>query len=264
MKNNLIIFGCGLAGTGKTTHLKKLAEIISAIMPCVYIDKDDINAELGQAFDANSEYYKKVVAPLTYQIIAERAQAQVAQGKIVILDGYFGNKLSISPVKEQLISTDFETRIIYFHCTAGTQQARLIQRGLERDQDKEGRKFEPYRLAHLQEHIRELAQVPHFVIDTENEFDLEMNIEQILKYLDQPLQSKPCFKRIPCFITQDDILKAATEFQKMILQHTKLVHYRAEEQYDKFPFWSTPSSELENWNQIKKHEFVPNGPGYGF
>ena len=264
MKNNLIIFGCGLAGTGKTTHLKKLAEAISAVIPCVYIDKDDINAELGQAFDANSEYYKKVVAPRTYQIIMERAQTHVAEGKVVILDGYFGNKLSVSPIKEQLTSPDFETRVMYFHCTAKTQQARLTQRGLERDQDKEGEKFESYRLAHLQEHIRELAQVPYFIIDTENELDLEMNIRQILEYLDQPLQNRPCFKRIPCVITHCDILKEATEFQKMILQHSKLVRYRAEEQYDKFPFWSTPPSELENWNQIKKHESAPNGPGYGF
>src|SRR3990167_5178566 len=157
MKSRVLIFGTGLAGVGKTTHLKALA---SFIQESVYLDKDEINLELGQAFDANSSYYKKVVAPLTYRVMMSRARAALAEGKAVICDGYFGNKLTSSPVLEQFQGGNFSTKVIYFHCSGMKQQQRLKQRGFDRDQDKEGSLFIPYRKKHLEDHVKELSQVP--------------------------------------------------------------------------------------------------------
>ncbi|OGT29735.1 MAG: hypothetical protein A3E87_08795 [Gammaproteobacteria bacterium RIFCSPHIGHO2_12_FULL_35_23] len=84
----IIMVGAGLAGIGKTVYLTRLASSISASTPCVYFDKDEINIELGQGYDSDSEYYRTTITPQTYQIIVERARQPSLQGKVVILDGY--------------------------------------------------------------------------------------------------------------------------------------------------------------------------------
>ena len=132
MDSRVLILGSGLGGVGKTTHLKALA---ASIPGSLYLEKDEINLELGQEFDSNSDYYKKVIAPLTYQIMMQLANNALAEGKTVICDGYFGNKLTASPIIEQF-HQNFPVKVIYFHCSGDKQQERLKTRGLQRDKDK--------------------------------------------------------------------------------------------------------------------------------
>ncbi len=243
----IIILGAGLAGVGKSTHLTRLAETLTGQgITCVYLDKDKINADLGQVYDPNSEYYKNYVKPRSYQLMIESAQRHITDGtQVVILDGYFGDKLTASPTKELLIATEFDTRVIYFHCTGETQRQRLTQRGLERDADKEGEKFKPYRRNHLQNHMRELAQIPPLFIDTEREEDLESNIASVVTYLERPSESQRHFKCIPCVLTEETAMQGAPEFQIILSRHTQLVQASAEEQEDPLPILATSTAMFE-------------------
>src|SRR3990167_4103702 len=213
MKSRILILGTGLAGVGKTTHLKALAQSIPGSL---YLDKDEINLELGHGFDANSDYYKKVITPLTYRVIMARANSALAEGRVVICDGYFGNKLTSPPVLEQFQSNNYLTKVIYFHCSGIKQQQRLQQRGLERDQDKEGTRFLPYRKQHLEDHVKKLSQVPYLVIDTENDLDLTTNVQAILKYLESSLSEDSCFISKPCQLSTDESMIETAQFIKIL------------------------------------------------
>jgi FMN phosphatase YigB (HAD superfamily)/predicted kinase len=195
--------------------------LASSILGSVYLDKDDINLELGKEFDASSDYYKKVIAPLTYRVMIWRAKAALAQNKIVICDGYFGNKLTVSPIVEQLQSNDFSAKIIYFHCSGEKQEERLKQRGLERDQDKEGVLFAPYRKQHLQDHVKELSQVPHLVIDTESNSDLSKNVKTILHYLESVPNQNYCYISKVCPLSNEESMFGANTFMNILDRHQK-------------------------------------------
>lgn len=219
MKGGTIIVSTGLAGVGKTTHLKLLASIFGPLS--VYINKDDINAELGQTYDPESEVYKRI-APKSYDLAAERALQAGLDGKIAILDGYFGNKLTNPTCKSLLDNSRIDVRVIYFHCSGEQQKSRLLSRASPRDKDKEGDKFAPYRQQHLQDHLRELAQVPHLFIDTELDESLEINVAEILKYLHMP-ELVPCFNRVECAIEHDVVWYGAEQFKPILDGHIKQV-----------------------------------------
>ena len=237
----IIILAAGLAGVGKTTYFKALAQTIPN---SVYIDKDDVNAELGQSYDANSVYYKTVIAPKTYHIMLQRAHAYLAQGKTVLLDGYFGNKLTQSPIKELFTENEVMTSVVYFHCSAEKQQQRLLLRASPRDQDKEGEKFIPYRRKHLSEHVRDLARVPHLVIDTEKDTALEQNVEIINDYVkrDRTLGYQPCFKEINHEVTDEEVLQGATQFRLLLAQQEKNVRFTERQERMKYSYTQFESS----------------------
>lgn len=226
MKTRGLILGTGLAGVGKTTHLKALAESIPGSL---YLDKDELQLELGHGFDANSDYYKKVIAPLTYRVMMARANSALAEGRVVICDGYFGDKLTSSPVLEQFQSNNSLTKVIYFHCSGIKQQQRLQQRGLERDQDKEGTRFVPYRKQHLEDQVKELSQVSYLVVDTENDSDLTTNVQAILKYLESELREDYCFISKPCQLLTDESMIETAQFTKILDRHKKDLHLQKEQ-----------------------------------
>src|SRR3990167_1141574 len=214
----LIIIATGLAATGKSTHLKALTKT----MPnSVYMDKDDINAELGQKFDAASEYYRTVIAPQTYQIMIARAKESLSSNDIVILDGYFGNKLTASTVNELFLMSGVNVAVIYFHSSAAKQQLRLATRNDPRDNDKIGDKYLPYRCSHLSDHVRELAQVPHLFINTEEDSSLEQNIVSINDYATQCISAKTqlSHKIIQRKITEEEAQISAEDFQILLKQY---------------------------------------------
>src|SRR3990167_5147292 len=222
----ILILGTGLAGVGKTTHLKALAELIP---DSLYLGKDDINLELGQGFDASSDYYKRTISSLTYRLMMERANSVLAEGKVVICDGYFGDKLTSTPILEQFQNGKCLVKVIYFHCSGNKQQWRLEKRGSERDRDKEGSRFAPYRKQHLENHVRELSQIPYQVIDAENDSDLSTNVQTILKYLACESMQDYCFISRPCQLSIDESMLETAQFTKILDRHKKEIRSQKEE-----------------------------------
>lgn len=55
---------------------------------------------------------------------------------MVILDGYFGDKLNEEPFASFLKSQDCETKIIYFECPLEVNKERVITREEARDEEK--------------------------------------------------------------------------------------------------------------------------------
>lgn len=184
----VLLISCGLAGTGKSTHLNLLKTRISN---AVHIDKDTISdALMPEGVDLSSPAYK-AIKDKVYDTMLKLADLNLAENRLVILEGYFGNKLTSPLLKNYLNSPNFETKIIYFYCSAAKQKARLEARAALdpiaklRDKDKlDPGKFDAYRRDHINQHNRELAQVPHLVVDTENDADLEHNIHKIVDYIE--------------------------------------------------------------------------------
>lgn len=217
-----------------------------------------------QVFDATSEHYLKAIGPLTYQVMIEQAKKHVLEGKVVFLDGYFGNKLSARPTRDLFMNPELDVRILYFHCSAETQETRILARGSSRDEDKKGVKFSPFRREHLQSHLIELAQAFFFSVNTEEEAALDENITAILSYLDNPCEPKPTFTRVGFTLSPDESAYDEFRFSQLIKAHRLLVQFHHEsEALDKFCFWHNPESE--QWTTlVKGSDEKPCGPGYGF
>lgn len=221
MGKNTIILAAGLAGVGKTTHLKRFAEMMGD--SCVYLEKDEVNLRVfGQAFDPDSEYYRTVVAPQTYQLLVDEAKRYALAGKTVILDGYFGNKLVSHPVIELLSDSVFDVRVIYFHCSAEKQRLRLTERASVRDCDKEGERFLPYRRAHMTAHVINLIQATHLFIDTEEDLALERNIEEINRHIGSPITSSLCLGKVDCDLTEEEACYPAEGFKRVLARHVPI------------------------------------------
>ncbi len=140
MKDPLLIIGCGLAGTGKSEFLKKLASKYDNL---VYLDKDTINNAflLDRDFNPKRSYdfYKEHVKLQTYKAMFEIAKDNLLLDKSVILDGYFINKLK-TPLFDKLLNTlsdiPYKLKLIYFYCDKETLWERLKERKYWRDLDK--------------------------------------------------------------------------------------------------------------------------------
>ncbi len=184
INKKILIISAGLAGTGKTAHLKYLSRKVSN---SVYLGKDIISSILLQGKPYFSDYYNQYVKMQSYEVMLALARDNLERDTLVILDGSFGDKLTSGLLKNYLNSQDFVTKVIYFHCSGNKQLDRLRSRGDGRDSDKlqEG-KFIQYRQEHIKNHLVNLAKTSHLMVDTERDEDLEKNIEMICKFLETP------------------------------------------------------------------------------
>ncbi len=192
----MLIIGGGLVGVGKTTHLRKLSERIAN---SIYIDKDTINLVLlnkvtadlprVKAEEYSSSNYRENVKSQTYNIMLKVAEDNLKCNKVVILDGYFGNKLIDSFLNGYLSSPNFITKVIYFHCSGSVEFSRLCKRGYKRDEERL-EKFSSFRYSDVRNHLTGFSKIPHLVVDTEK--NLEENLEKIYQYLTTP-EATPSF-----------------------------------------------------------------------
>lgn len=186
----VLIISTGLAGVGKSKHINALKNRLSN---SVHIDKDTISAALmPNGVDLASPEYK-AIKDRVYDVMLRLVDLNVQQKNSVILEGYFGPKLTSPLLKNYLMSKNFETKVLYFHCSGAKQKERLMARASTdpeakiRDKDKlDPEKFDKYRLEHVTQHMTELSQVPHLLIDTEKEEDLDKNIEKIIQFIEAP------------------------------------------------------------------------------
>lgn len=216
---NILILSTGLAGVGKTTHLREIAQLIPN---CVYIDKDLINEAFLGTHSMQSDYYNVHVKMQTYALMIKQALSQLSLGKVVIIDGGVGGKLT-SVFKNYLDTKEFTTKVIYFHCSGETQRERVIERNAARDNDKKGDAFIPYRHKHITEHLQELAQIAHLSVDTEDPANLRNNIKLIIDYIRRPRQA--CFVSSYSLprLTQKDAMKGLSDIKFLLHAYTRAI-----------------------------------------
>jgi|GEM_PF-4763397 len=178
LEKKTAVVGTGLPGVGKSTLLRALSGRVEG---SVYLDKDVINQTLLRGNAYSSEYYKKHVKNQSYELMFSIAGDNLKNSTCtVILDGMFGDKLSSPMVKPFLESSDFAVKVIYFYCSPELNQKRLENRGYARD-DEKLKDFQNYYHQTVDVHQKELSNVSHLSIDTEN--DLEENLKLIIEYL---------------------------------------------------------------------------------
>ena len=127
-----LLLGCGLPAVGKTTVLRSLHRST----PAVYLDKDTVNrallAEVQE--DYFSSYYHAHVRNQSYAVMFALARDNLGGGcPLVSLDGQFGDKWSQPLVQRPLQQLRQEmgcsVKLVYCHCSAGSQLARMRRRG---------------------------------------------------------------------------------------------------------------------------------------
>lgn len=214
-----LIICAGLAGVGKTTHIESL---VKKIPNSVYVDKDTIcNAMMQDQEDKSwdTKHFKDNVRIQSYRVMTAIAKSNLTQEKTVILEGNFGDKLML-PLMQDLLKDlqDVTVKVIYFHCRGDQQLYRLWERGESRNAAKlvEG-SFLPYRLESIKQHLPHLAQVPHLMVDTEQE--VEPNVDAIIKYVPQPTVGIDSYNEaFVAALTYDQAMQGAAEFSQLLIR----------------------------------------------
>lgn len=143
-----LVFFVGVAGTGKTTVARKLANRI----PAAFLDRDTIGGRFVEAIlemngldknDRDSDYYKRNLRDLEYDTAKDVCIENLAAGQNVFMISPFTAELKNKQWIEEVISAaglkkqDVDVRIIVVTLMdIGMQKERIIGRQTERDQWK--------------------------------------------------------------------------------------------------------------------------------
>jgi len=230
----IVICALGAIQEPYTTGLQKI------LSNSVRLDKNTLSDALLDGKNHTTETYQTVKKNM-YAALHQLAVDQLRDGHDVILHSYHGDKLTQSGTVEYMIpeSKDYDTYIIYLHCSGVRQQQLFSERNDTRDDDKRGAKYEPYRLDHIGRHLRELAQVSNvLLVDVEKHDNLEANLTKILQYVQSPA---PTLTIIPLSDDAQQQLKDLTVEQalggfdtfKQLLRNIKGIEAEADIKSDK-------------------------------
>jgi predicted kinase len=183
IKQKVLLIGSGLSGVGKTTILKQLN---SKLLNSCYFSKNLLNDTLLQEKKElpdryNRDYYKKYVAKQSYDIMLDLAIDNLKDSnRVVILDGYFGDKIGNPMFKKLFDLENVNVKIIYFQCSFEIEKSRLRKRDELRDREKL-LVFDQYHQEHLKSHNDTLSNFECLIINTEE--DMDENIDKIITYI---------------------------------------------------------------------------------
>ncbi|RCW42648.1 AAA family ATPase [Paenibacillus prosopidis] len=143
-----LVFFVGVAGTGKTTVARKLADRI----PAAFLDRDTIGGRFVEAIlemngldknDRDSDYYKRNLRDLEYDTAKDVCIENLAAGQNVFMISPFTAELKNKQWIEEVISAaglkkqDVDVSVIVVTLLdMGMQKERIIGRQTERDQWK--------------------------------------------------------------------------------------------------------------------------------
>lgn len=143
-----LVFFVGVAGTGKTTVARMLADRI----PAAFLDRDTIGGRFVEAIlemngldknDRDSDYYKRNLRDLEYNTAKDVCIENLAAGQNVFMISPFTAELKNKQWIEEVISAaglksqDVDVRVIVVTLLdMGMQKERIIGRQTERDQWK--------------------------------------------------------------------------------------------------------------------------------
>lgn len=262
ISEKILIMSAGLAGVGKTTHLKP---ICTRIPNSIYLDTDIATFPFLNSVQQPlaSDYYGIHVKKQRYKVMFEFAADNLKFNRIAILDGCFGPELTSTSVKSHLAMPSYITTAIYFHCSGPTQFARVVKRNAKRDAKKIAN-FPPDRRDNLEKHLVKFFQVENiFCIDTEKEENLSENVETIFHHLKSPYlkslaihERKTAFDKSICKITTEEAQGGLKEFQLLLDRAKEKDNLLQEEKSKSFISSSVLLSKTRNsiWAEQRKVE----------
>ena len=151
-KKNLILITSPPA-CGKTTLAKKLAK---ELHETVYLDKDTLIPLSKKIFEIaeeeynrSSEFFKKHVRDLEYNVILDLAFEAIEFDSNVIINAPFSREIRdkqyIESLKNRLKGYGAKLRVIWIECSEETAHERMIKRNSDRD---------TWKLQHWEEYIK--------------------------------------------------------------------------------------------------------------
>ena len=184
----ILALSAGLQAVGKTTTSSIVSQRNSN---SIFLQKDAIGelflASIGQTMPG--PYYSEHIKEQTYEALFNFALDNLAFNISAIVDGWFGDKLTTPLIQPHLGATAYTTTLIYYHCSAPIEHARIIQRNAQRDEAKL-KAFAENRLLDLKKHLHDFYRVTNLssilFIDTESEENLNTNVTQILNHFNSP------------------------------------------------------------------------------
>ncbi|MBC8080904.1 MAG: ATP-binding protein [Gorillibacterium sp.] len=158
-----LVFFVGVAGTGKTTVAKRLAEKV----PVVFIDRDTVGGRFVEALlmeegldkdDRDSDFYKKNLRQLEYDATADICKENLALGQNVFMISPFTAELKNKEWIDQLLAdagrslSDVDVKIVVVTLSDSEKQRKRIEfRQSSRDE---------WKLEHWDEYWKNLKFVP--------------------------------------------------------------------------------------------------------
>lgn len=178
-KPKLIIF-CALAALQDDYTIELQKKLPNSVL----LNKNTLTDALLDGKNHTTDAYQMVKNNM-YAALNNMAVDQLHNGNTVILHGYYGDKLTKAGIAEYITpaSDEYDVRIIYLHCSGDRHQAIISARGSDRDNDKKGDKYDPYRMEHIRNHLRELSKISNVLLVDLEKNNFSENMKKIMDYV---------------------------------------------------------------------------------
>ena len=196
VSKRVLLITAGMPGAGKSRYLREVSKLI---LNSVYLEQDELAKPFQVAHPEGSDFYRKNVLNQSYQALLKVGSANFQSNKVVLLDGYFGNKLFtplLTPYLDSSLAQGPKPYILYFVCKDFRKQNDRVTRwgggpkGIDR---KSLEKFATYHAERTQQHEEAFKlfrnrypRIPILKIETDDDSTqaTQKNIRKILDFIE--------------------------------------------------------------------------------